>query len=192
MKGLMRRGRVYRRDQLVALSKAVDRDLKNLVETGDVKKVGAGLYYRPKLSNYGPLPTEERELLKAFLRDDDFLLVSPNLYNDLGVGLTQIYNATIVYNRKRHGTITLDGKVFDCRRPRDFPRRLSKEFLLVNLVDNLKYLAEDVSRVKERIKQITPEVDGLKLRRMAQRYGKISTRQFFETLKLNESQTISS
>jgi hypothetical protein len=192
MKKQMRRGRVYRRDQLTAFSSAVDRDLKELVEAGDVIKAGAGLYYRPKMSTYGPLPAEERELLKAFLKDDSYLSVSPNLFNELGVGLTQVYNATTVYNRRRHEKITLDGRAFDFRRPRDFPFRLSREYLLVNLVDNLKYLAEDTSRVRERVKEIAYEVDRHKLLAMARRYGKIGSREFFESLKLNDGEALSS
>jgi hypothetical protein len=103
-----------------------------------------------------------------------------------GAGLPQVSRSITVYNRKRHEIVTIDGKTFDFRRPWDFPRRLSKEFLLVALIDNLNHLAEDASGIKERVKEITREVDGLKLLRMGRRYGKIGTRKFFEGMKLSE------
>jgi hypothetical protein len=37
-------------------------------------------------------------LVESFLKDSDFLMVKPNLYNTLGLGLTQLYNTTWVYN----------------------------------------------------------------------------------------------
>jgi hypothetical protein len=49
------------------------------------------------------------KLIEAFLKDDRFLMVSPNDYNSLGVGTTQLYNEPVVYNRNRHGRHTLDG-----------------------------------------------------------------------------------
>jgi hypothetical protein len=36
-----------------------------------------------------------------------FLLTSPNAYNTLGVGTTQLYDKTVVYNHKRHGHFML-------------------------------------------------------------------------------------
>ena len=78
LKAKMKRGRVYRREEIYAFSSAVDRDLKLLVEEGGVVKAGPGLYYRPRISEEGPLPAEDRELVKAFLKDDNFLLVPPS------------------------------------------------------------------------------------------------------------------
>ncbi len=36
-------------------------------------------------------------------RQRGLLLASPNAYNSLGVGTTQLYDKTVVYNHKRHG-----------------------------------------------------------------------------------------
>jgi hypothetical protein len=186
LKSKMKYGRVYRRAELEGYSTAVDRDLSTLVEAGEVSKVGPGLYCRPKDSLFGKLPPEEREVLRAFLHDDEFLALSPDLYNSLGVGLTQVYNETVVYNRKRHEKVTLAGRVFDFRRPRNFPKKLSKEFLLVDLLDNLPRLAEDTSKVKDRVREKAKEVDFDSLLRTAKRYGKLSTRKFLQSLKVNE------
>ncbi|RYG31935.1 hypothetical protein EON81_21775, partial [bacterium] len=40
-------------------------------------------------------------------QDNRFLVTSPNAYNTLGVGTTQLYNKKTVYNHKRHGNFTL-------------------------------------------------------------------------------------
>ena len=41
--------------------------------------------------------------MAAFLRDKDFLVFSPSAYNTLGLGTTQLYNRTLVYNHKPTG-----------------------------------------------------------------------------------------
>ena len=94
---------MLRRATLSAWSTAVDRDLKTLETSGAVKKVSAGLYYKPKKSRFGPQPANPNSVVTAFLNDDRFLMVQPTDYNALGLGLTQLHNFTWVYNRKRFG-----------------------------------------------------------------------------------------
>ena len=86
-------------------------------------------------------------LIGAFLGDDRFLLVSPNAYNGLGVGTTQLYNTPVVYNHKRHGIFELDGRPYDFRLRPSFPKQVSEEFLLVDLLHNAERLAEDSDAV---------------------------------------------
>ena len=176
-------GRVYRRDMLLSYSKAVDRDLLRLLKKSEIEKVGAGLYYKPKTSRFGDLPPNDKELVKAFLRDDQFLLLSWNEYNSLNLGLTQLYNRTVVYNYKRHGVFTLSNKEFDFRRPaRGFPKKLTPEFLLVDLLNNLNELDEDHEKIKTTIKEkMTPDLL-IKVKRLAKAYGKINSQKFFEEL----------
>lgn len=177
----LRNGHVYRRDMLLPYSKALDRDLDMLVEKGLLRKVAAGLYYKPAMSELGTLPPKDDNLVRVFLRDNHFLLYSLNQYNSLGVGLTQLYNRVIVLNRKRHGVFRLGNKEFDFRRPgKGFPRKVTPEFLLVDLVDNLAELAEDTSLVKENVRKNLANFDRDKLLHLAREYGKVSTRKFFE------------
>ena len=151
-------GHVYRREVLAQLSNAVDRDLMTLVNEGSLTKVAAGIYYKPMESRYGALPPDEEELVSVFLRDDRFLLCSWNQYNTLGLGLTQLYNKTIVYNCKRHGIFTLNDKTYDFRRPsRGFPSKLTLEFLLMDLVNNISELSEDEDLLKCNIKKKSPQ-----------------------------------
>jgi len=175
-------GKVYRRDELQVFSPSVDRVLKTLLDDRLLEKAGAGLYYRPKKSVFGPTPPDEHELVEAFLKDRDYLLVSPNLYNSLGVGTTQLYNTTVVYNRKRHGQFTLSGKRFDFRMKPRFPKTLSEEFLLVDLMNNLGSLSEDRELVSESVKRRVGSLNRDQLLKTARTYGKVGTRRFFEKL----------
>ncbi len=176
-------GRVYRRETLLPFSNALDRDLKKQERLGTLEKVGAGLYYCPRKSRFGALPPTEHELVKSFLKDDSFLLFTRNDYNNLGLGLTQLYNSVVVYNRKRHETLTLSDRSFDFRRPnKGYPTELSKEYLLVDLMNNLSLLAEDTDRVKARIKERLKNFDVNKVMNFARLYGKVGTRKFFEGL----------
>ncbi len=87
--GELRAGRVYRREDLAHLSTAVDRHLRELVNTGKLKKLAQGLYHAPKQSSFGPLPPTDEQVVEAFLRDKGFLIFSPSAYNTLGLGTTQ-------------------------------------------------------------------------------------------------------
>src|SRR3984893_17405908 len=115
LKKHLRPGQVYRREDLARWSNAVDRHLKQLVKDGTLTKLSGGLYAYPKETDFGKAPPDDRTLVKTFLKDDRFLLASPNAYNRLGVGTTQLYDKTVVYNHKRHGTFTLGGRTFEFR-----------------------------------------------------------------------------
>ena len=176
-------GHVYRRENLLRYSKAVDRDLEILVRDGRIEKVAAGIYYKPQHSKYGTLPPDDDDLIKTFLRDDQYLMLSWNAYNSLGLGLTQLYNRIVVYNYKRHCKCELGDRKFDFRRPaRGFPKKITKEYLLVDLVNNLRLLAEDSSAVKAAIQRRFNKFDTHKVLQLANKYGKVSTQHFFEGL----------
>jgi hypothetical protein len=101
----------------------------------------------------------------------------------LGVGTTQLYDKTVVYNHKRHGQFSLGGRTFDFRVKPVFPRKLSKEFLLVDLINNLDRLAESRDEVLARVKERAASLDMPRLQRAARGYGNVRTKRFFaETL----------
>lgn len=179
LKKHLRPGQVYRREDLAQWSNAVDRHLKQLVQEGSLSKLAGGLYSCPKQTSFGKAPAEDEKLVGTFLRDDRFLLASPNAYNRLGVGTTQLYDKTVVYNHKRHGTFSLGGRTFEFRVKPSLPRTLSKEFLLVDLVNNLDRLAENQDQVLERVKEHAASYDVPKLQRAARDYGKVRTKRFF-------------
>lgn len=179
----LKSGHVYRRDMLLSFSSALDRDLSVLVKKGELRKLSSGIYYKPALSAFGTLPPDDKELVRCFLRDNHFLLYSWNQYNSLGLGLTQLYNRVVVLNNKRHGVFKLGNMEFDFRRSnRGFPKKLTPEFLLVDLVNNLNELAEDTFSLKERIQNNAANFDQVKVLLLAKKYGKVGTKKFFNSL----------
>ncbi len=180
LKSRLRPGSLYRRADLEKFSKSVDRDLAQLVDAQVLVKVRRGLYEYPKLSRFGTLPPEPAKLVKSFLKDDDFLLISPNDFNSLGVGTSQLYNYQVVLNHKRHGRFELGGQVFEfCVKPK-FPKQATVEFLLVELVNNLDNLAEDREKVRSQIKEKLPEMCTRRFKTAVKKFSKVSTRKFFE------------
>jgi len=182
LKRHLRPGQVYRRQELARWSHAVDRHLKQLVAEGTLMKLRGGLYVMPKDTAFGKAPADDEKLVSAFLRDHRFLLASPNAYNTLGVGTTQLYDKTVVYNHKRHGEFALGGRKFEFRVKPAFPAKLGAEFLLVDLVNNLDRLAESREEVLARVRKTAASYDASRLRRAARDYGNMTTRKFFETL----------
>jgi hypothetical protein len=180
LKKHLRPGKVYRREDLARWSNAVDRHLRQLVEEGTLTKLAGGLYAYPRQTVFGKALAQDDELVATFLKDDRFLLASPNAYNSLGVGTTQLYDKTVVYNHKRHGEYALGGRKFDFRVKPAFPKKLSREFLLVDLVNNLDRLAESRTEVLERIQKQAVSADRPRLLRAARHYGNVRTRKFFE------------
>ncbi|MBF0532559.1 MAG: hypothetical protein HQL23_05605 [Candidatus Omnitrophica bacterium] len=178
-KKYLKPGQVYRRADLEHRSTAVDRHLKQLVDDGTLQKMSQGVYYYPAKASFGEIPPEDEKLVQTFLKSDDFLLTSPNLYNSLGVGTTQLYNKRVVYNHKRHGQLALGGKVFDFRLKHKFPKELSEEFLLVDLLNNLNELAENRENVLQSAKEKVLTVPGPQMKRAVNAYAGERTKSLF-------------
>jgi hypothetical protein len=176
LKKHLKQGQVYRRADMAQWSNAVDRHIAQLVKEGFLEKLSPGLYHVPRKTAFGDAPPDDEALVRTFLKDDDFLLTSPNAYNALGVGTTQLYNRRVVYNHKRHGTFTLGGKKFFFHAKHRFPRKLTKEFLLVDLVNNLDKLAEDQDQVLNNVMIKAKSMDAKKLWQSLKRYGSVRTR----------------
>lgn len=180
LKKHLRPGQVYRRADLAKWSNAVDRHVAQLLDDGVLTKLSAGVYLYPKKTAFGAAPAEDDKLVEAFLKDHRFLLTSPNAYNALGLGTTQLYNETVVYNHKRHGRFKLGGRTFDFRMKPHFPKTVTQEFLLVDLVNNLDRLAENTDKVLQRVAHKAFELDNNALMRMARDYGSVKAKKFFE------------
>jgi hypothetical protein len=180
LKRHLKPGNVYRRADLARWSTSVDRHLKQLVERGTLKKLSGGLYAFPKETAFGLAPASDKEVVGAFLKDDQFLLASPNAYNSLGVGTTQLYDRTVVYNHKRHGEFQLGNRKFAFRVKPRFPKSLTKEFLLVDLVNNVDQLAEAKDEVLKRVVERAVSSDRRRLHQAVRAYGNERTKKFFE------------
>ncbi|MES2457850.1 MAG: DUF6088 family protein [Bacteroidota bacterium] len=182
LKKNLKKGKVYRRADLTAWSKSVDRHLDELLKEGTLEKLSQGVYYFPKDSVFGKTPAAEEELIKAFLKDDRFLLTSPNAYNSLGVGTTQLYNKRTVYNHKRHGVFKLGNRSFDFQVKPHFPEKLSPEFLLVDLVNNLDKVAEDKQALLSNVLSRAAVMDKRKLKKSVSDYGGAKAKKLLSSL----------
>jgi hypothetical protein len=114
--------------------------------------------------------------VEGFLRDKEFLVFSPSAYNAVGLGTTQLYNRTLVYNHKRHGVFQLGNRQVDFRVKPRFPSRLTVEFLYVDLLNNLDELAEDRQAVLIQARRKLNQLDPVGLEQALRRYGKVATR----------------
>ena len=178
----MKSGVVYRRVGLLPYSNNLDRDLTTLVALNKLKKPAPGLYYKPRASRFGLLPPSDEALMKAFLKKP-FLMYSWNDYNTLGLGLTQLYNQVVIYNSERHEEIKLGNRKFAFKRPSNgFPLKLTREFLLIDLLNNAKYLTEDISHLEARVKSKLVEFDPAQLLLLATKYGKVRTKKIIHDL----------
>lgn len=183
----LRAGKVYRREDLIPYSASVDRELQQLVAAGRLTKAAQGLYYAPRKSVFGDAPPAEAEMLKAFLKDKNFLSFNPSIYNSLRLGTTQLYNKTIVYNHKRHGKFRLSNREYDFRVKHRFPlsNQVNSEYLLVDMFNNLDELAEDENQVLAIARRKLVEFDVRKLQKALQDYGSAATRRLMKSW-LNE------
>ncbi len=175
----LRPGKVYRRSDLAKWSNAVDRHLNQLQKDEVLLKVASGMYLCPRKTAFGKAPPNDHELIERFLKDYRFLLATPNAYNALGVGTTQLYNETVVYNHKRHGRFKLGNRYFRVVMKHHLPAKISAEFLLVDLVDNLQRLMEDREKVLRLAAKKAHAMDSKALLRAVRDYGGIKARKFF-------------
>jgi len=188
LKKHLKRGHVYRRNDLGRWSKSVDRHLGSLVDDGTLQKLSQGVYYYPKETVFGEAPPEEEALVRKFLKDSRFLLTSPSVYNSLGVGTTQLYNKRVVYNHKRHGEFMLGKRLFDFQIKPHFPGKPTPEFLLVDLVNNLDKLSEDKQAILRNVLNKARSMDKKKLVQSVSAYGNVKAKKFFEpVLQLSNS-----
>jgi hypothetical protein len=181
----IKKGEVYRRSDLEYYSTAIDRHLATLTKDGTLVKLNQGLYYAPKQSKFGVVPPDDDQVVKRFLKDEDYLLVSPNTFNSLGLGLTQLYNTTWVYNHKRKGEFQLNGKTFEFKIKSAFPKHITREYLLVDLLNNLENLAEDESQAMDKLQFNVRNFDTDALMKATQQYGTGKTKRTLKTIVRN-------
>ncbi len=184
LKGHIEEGQAYRRENMARWSNAIDRHIRRLVGEGFLVKLSGGLYMRPKMTAFGRVPAPERVVVEAFLKDGRFLLASPNQYNMLGLGTTQLYNETVVYNHKRHGVLNIGGRTFRFEKNRLFPAEATQEFLLVDAVNNVDRLAEDREVVLEKVRKRARTMDQEALIQAVREYGSERSKKFFASFML--------
>lgn len=182
LKQKLKKGRVYRREELLDFTNAVDRHLDYLVNEGTLQKLARGLYYVPKEGVFGAVPPDDETVVRSFLKDDNFLITSPNAYNSLGLGTTQLYNEKTVYNHKRKGKFKLGNQTYHFRLKPGFPKNVTREFLVVDLVNNLNNLAEDKEEVLKHLPEQVSMMNIPKLKQTLNKYGSTQAKKVFSPL----------
>ncbi len=175
-------GRVYRRADLAKWSNAVDRHLQQLVKTRALVEQSWGLYYCPRRTSSGEAPPDTRELIRAFLKDDRFLIIPRQAYNPLRMGtLRGSKEETLVYNHKRHGVFVLGGHKFDFMVKPHFPNEVSVEFLLVDLANAVCLRAETKNRsaVLDSMAKKARRMNPRAMRETVKRYAGARAKKFF-------------
>ena len=83
LKMKLKPGKVYRREDLLPWSNAVDRHLDKLLSEKVLVKVSGGLYYCPKKTTFGEAPPAEEVLVEGFLKDKRFLIFAQSAFDIL-------------------------------------------------------------------------------------------------------------
>lgn len=192
LKRRLRPGKVYRRSDLASWSNAIDRHLQLLLQEGTLVKLSQGLYFVPRKSAFGLTVPDDDSVIKAFLKTDDFVVISPNMYNALNVGTTQLYNQKVVYNKKRQGNFDFGGRNISFRKKDNFPKKVTKEFLLTDLLQNIDKIAEEQEVVYKKVTSEIRKTDNSKLLRTAVRYGSASVTRKIKTIINNNKDDVSS
>ena len=171
-------GRVYRTRELREFSANPSRWAKRLVERGVLRQPHHGLFYLPRVGRFGPAPASDEELLRAFLGTDAYLITGPDVWNALGLGTTQLFSVTLVYNGERTGEVELGGRRYWFRRVR-FPKDPPAEWYVVDLFQNERWMPEDTSRLDEHLVYAlrVGRLDRARLREMASEYARPAVRE---------------
>jgi len=140
-------GRVFRTRELASISANPTRTAKRWADEGLCTRLRSGLYAVTETSRFGPAPPDRRELLRAFLGGDAFIITGPPVWNALGLGSTQMFAHPLVYNRKRSGLFNLGGRTFDLRRVQ-FPDHPCLEWFVVDFLENLASVCMDRSETE--------------------------------------------
>ena len=77
----------------------------------------------------------------------------------------------MVYNHKRHGIFKLGNRSFEFRVKPRFPKKVDKEFLLVDLLNNLDSLAENKGNVLAMVEKQLNKFEISKLQKTVSAYG---------------------
>ncbi|MFC1539912.1 hypothetical protein ACFL41_00315 [Gemmatimonadota bacterium] len=174
-------GMVYRTSDLSKWTTNPSRTADRLVREGELVYLAKGLYYRPRLSRFGQLPPDHKKLLRAFLKNDQFLITGPVLWAELGLGATAAFAHTLVYNTRRSGYFDLGGRKYYLRRI-PFPTDPTTEWFVIDLIEHHDMAGISLEEISENL------IDALRnnrfdrglLTRMGARYGKERTRRILE------------
>ncbi len=169
-------GRAYRTRALRRWSANPTRLARRLVREGRLHEAAHGLFYAPVESRFGPAPARDEEILRAFFDDDRFVITGPPRWNALGLGSTAMFAATLVYNTRRTGEFTFDGRRFLLRRVL-FPESPPPEWFVIDLLQHHEMAGISIAELEQQLTATLREGrwNAKRLRDMANEYGTKAT-----------------
>ena len=169
-------GRAYRTRDLRRWSANPTRLARRLVREGKLREAAHGLFYAPIESRFGKAPAPDAELLRAFLGDGRFAITGPPRWNALALGSTSMFAATVVYNTRRSGDFTLDGRRFLLRRVL-FPEDRPPEWFIIDLLQHHEMAGVSLAELEHRLTATlrAGRWDADRLHQMADEYGTKAT-----------------
>ena len=139
--------RVYRTRDFAEWTTNPSRTAKRLVEEGTLEQLAQGLFVCPKQSRFGRVPPDAREIMRAFLYDEPFVLTGSEQWNALRLGSTSVFPMQLVYNTKRSGEFTFGGLRFFLRRVA-FPEHPTPEWFAVDLLEHRDMAGVSLDRLR--------------------------------------------
>lgn len=172
------KGRVYRTQELAKYNSNPTRLAKSLVKKGLFQRLRHGLFYAPRRSAFGEVPPSETALLKGYFGGKPYLRTGPSVWNTLGLGTTAVESVPLVYNTTKSGVDTLGKKRFEFRRVK-FPTKVDREYLVVDLFENLGRAGADRLTVQKALARALSHgrFDALTLLKRAKQYGSKATQE---------------
>ena len=95
-----------------------------------------------------------------------------------------------MYNHKRRGEFILNGRNLVFKLKSGFPAKLSKEFLVIDLLNNLDELAEDKEQIIKKFQNGIDRFDFIELGRMARQYGSGYTKKLVKSVLKKTQHTL--
>lgn len=172
------KGKVYRTQELARYDSNPTRLASSLVKRGLLRRLRSGLFYAPKRGAFGEVPPSEAALLRGYFGGKPYLRSGPSVWNALGLGTTAVESVPLVYNTTKTGTETLGDKRFEFRRVK-FPRKVDREYLVVDLFENLDRAGADLEDVQRALGIALRQgrFDAHRLLERAKDYGSRATRE---------------
>ena len=87
-----------------------------------------------------------------------------------------------MYNYRRHEKKELAGNTIIFKRVPNFPHKITKEFLLIDLLNNLDLIADEKNNILDKIKNKLKMFNEDRLLAFAKKYGKLKTKKTILTL----------
>ncbi len=170
-------GRVYRTQDLLRWGRNATRLARRLERLKILLPLGHGLYFRPEASRFGPVPPEDADVVRGFLKRAPFLFTGPSRWNALGLGSSAVFSELLVYNTKRSGEVRLGNRRYRFRRVR-FPRNPTPEWFAVDLLENHEMAGVGLKRLEEGLTRVLEagKLRAGRLHEAAEKYGTRRTR----------------